>query len=534
MVQPQTQAVATSAPQMISIEEWRFCIKAQLGAGSFGAVWAAESDEGHEVAIKEVVGRSKAELQRALAEVKLLRLLGNSRKMSRGISEPQTVVRVPTLVVSEVVETAANDSWRLRFAMTRIRGSPLEEVLEARRTLVADYELRYQCADACHFAGELLVQLAPTLERISSWVYHRDVSPRNILIDADVGSNLAQRQPNLHFGLVDFGLAVDGNQWRSDESSNDLAGDGRYWAASAWFVFGHGTRDLPRHPQLQREYRTCLDVHALGISALRCFMELTPGLTENGCISQPEIKDDVVLKLRVLRSAWQRYWSDARRFWQPIYDAFRGGNDFEALKAAYARAGVHRVISTDLMAIRAALSEARVACEQAPRETGFAGLPAFFDALLLMVRHGRESSVTLEEQPCAEQGSKAIEETSVASQPLSLLRKQQSEDFMTRCRHEDVSQCLSQSTCTPHSPGSSPSSTARMSPAESLVLLGPPPALKEEAFRSAEQPCPSAAVTMARASSAGATHGHMLRTFSSTGMRSSSRLSRHPARTERR
>jgi len=526
---------------VVSIEGRRFCIKAQLGEGSFGAVWAAESDEGDEVAIKEVVGRSEPELQRASAEVKLLRLLGNSCKMSRGAGEHASVIHVPTLVASEV-ETAGHNPWRLRFAMTRIRGSPLEEFLETRRRLLADCETRYQLAEACHFAGELLVQLAPTLERISSWVYHRDVSPRNILIDIDAGNNsLGHRQPKLHFGLVDFGLAVDGIQWRSDESSNDLAGDGRYWAASAWFVFGHGTQELPRHPKLRHEYRTCLDVHALGISALRCFMELTPGLTEHGCASQPETKDGAMPKLRMLRSAWQRYWSDARRFWQPVYNAFKGGCDFEALKAAYARAGVHRVISTDLMAVRAALSEARTACEQAPRDAGFASLPAFFDALLLMVLPGRESPMTPREQTCVQegqQGTKATpreEEVDVASQPLASLRQQQSEKLWSRCRHDEVSQCLSQSTCTPDSPGSSPSSTARMSPAESLVLLGPPPAL-QETVHTAENPCPDVKVSMPREAVAGTTHGNTFLALSSTGLRSSSssRLAHRSARVERR
>lgn len=106
--------------------------------------------------------------------------------------------------------------------------------------------------------------------------------------------------------------------------------------------------------------------------------------------SSPETKYGAALQsLQKLRSVWKRYWLDARRLWQPVFDAFRGSGDFDSLRAMYISAGVHNVISDDLCALRNALREAQVACENLPAESGLAGMPALFDGLLLMVQAGR-------------------------------------------------------------------------------------------------------------------------------------------------
>lgn len=468
-----------------------FRIGRPLGEGSFGAVWAAEADDGSQAAVKEILCRSELELERAATEGQLLRLLDST---GMGICSPggeHTALNCfPSLVSSEATETGPR-TWRVRLAMSRVPGAPLEQFLASAPQAWAGRDPRCQLAEACRYAGELLVQLAPALEHISSKVYHRDVSPRNILIKELARPGLhPQSQPS--FGLVDFGLAVDGGQWRSDESSSDLGGDGRYWPASAWFVFGHGTRELSKHPDLRHEYRTCLDVHALGITALRCLMELTPGLPDMVLGAPPSTaraRWDAGLgvampKLQVLWVAWQRYWSDARRFWQPVYDAFNEGGDFETLKAAYARAGVHRVISADLCALRAALCQARAACESAPPSSGLAGMPAFFDALLLMVRPGREQQGShfdeVEETPFE---SLAPERPLMQQTKRSMHKEHESprhdhksvESWSTRGTPEtDVHGCISQSTGTPDSEASSAASTGRISPAQSLVLLEAP------------------------------------------------------------
>jgi len=475
-----------------------FRIGRPLGEGSFGAVWAAEADDGSQAAVKEIICRSELELERAATEGQLLRLLDSTAMGMSGPGGFSALSCLPSLVSSEATETGPR-TWRVRLAMSRVPGAPLEQFLAAAPQAWAGREPRCQLAEACRYAGELLVQLAPALEHISSKVYHRDVGPRNILIKelSRPGRRSTQSQPS--FGLVDFGLAVDGGRWRSDESSSDLGGDGRYWPASAWFVFGHGTRELRKHPDLRHEYRTCLDVHALGITALRCLMELTPCLPDmvlGASSSTASARWDAGLgvampKLHLLWVAWQRYWSDARRFWQPVYDAFSEGGDFETLKAAYARAGVHRVISADLCALRAALCQARAACESAPPSSGLVGMPAFFDALLLMVRPGREQqAANLEEATMLVQEtpfeSLAPERPSMKHTTRSLHYESPQHDrksvesWSTRDTPEaDVHGCVSQSTGTPDSDASSAAffasaSTGRISPAQSLVLLEAP------------------------------------------------------------
>jgi len=463
-----------------------FRIGGPLGEGSFGAVWAAEADDGSQAAVKEIVCKSDLELERAATEGQLLRFLDSSAMGACSPGVRHTALScLPSLVSSEAIETGTR-TWRVRLAMSRVPGAPLEQFLAAAPRTWAGREPRCQLAEACRYAGELLVQLAPALEHISSKVYHRDVSPRNILIKelTRPGPRGPQSQPS--FGLVDFGLAVDGGRWRSDESSSDLAGDGRYWPASAWFVFGHGTRELSKHPDLRHEYRTCLDVHALGITALRCLMELTPGLPDM-VLGASSAGWDAGLgvampKLQVLWVAWQRYWSDARSFWQPVYDAFNQGGDFETLKAAYARAGVHQVISADLCALRAALFQARAACESAPPSSGLAGMPAFFDALLLMVRPGREQQAVNREEVHQTPFESFIHEGSSTQQATRSMQKESPqhdrksvESWSTRGTPEvDVHGCVSQSTGTPDSNASSAVSAGRISPAQSLVLLEAP------------------------------------------------------------
>lgn len=485
---------ALAAGAAVRIGGQRFRVGVPLGEGSFGAVWAAEGEDGNEVAVKEILCRSEAELARAELEGQLLRLLAGDTsgegcdvdrraRAHSGRAAPLAVARcLPTLAASEVAASGPS-SWCVRLAMSRVPGAPLEQFLEHRRRGAAGSEPGHHFAEACRYAGELLVQLAPALEHISSRVYHRDVTPRNILIDES-------GEGGPRFGLVDFGLAVDATQWRSDECSGDLGGDGRYWPASAWLVFGHGKQELAAHPPLRHEYRSCLDVHALGLTALRCLMELAPALPEQG--SAPEGKEAPCLgaalpKLRAVRTAWQRYWSDARRFWQPVYDAFREGGDFEALKAAYARAGVHRIISADLCSLRAALLEARYACESAPRGSGLAGMPAFFDALLLMVRPG------LVQAPNSPLKGSVL----TPAEPTGGEEQQCDEGTVP-----EVLRCISQSTAAPDSAASSPSSSSRVSPAESLVLMTPVPA--PQVARAASRPA-VAAVAAAAAAAAAAT-----------------------------
>jgi len=256
--------------------------------------------------------------------------------------------------------------------MSEVPGRPLEESLgEKARAAGAR---RFEFAEACRCAGELVVQLAPVLAAMSSRVYHRDVTPRNIQMQRLASGDF-------RFGLVDFGLAVDAESWRTQVASSDLGGDGRYWPPSAWFVFGHGMQELRRHPALDVEYRTALDVHSLGLSALRCLVELLP--SPDQLEADPRLRE-VAPAFREIRGAWQRYWADARRFWQPVFDAFRCKGDFPSLRTAYAGAGVHRAVASHLRAIRRSIEAGQAVCRRLPGAT--AGAAELFEALLAMLQ----------------------------------------------------------------------------------------------------------------------------------------------------
>merc|ERR1711933_638119 len=103
-----------------------------------------------------------------------------------------------------------------------------------------------------------------------------------------------------------------------------------------------------------------------------------------------------------LRMTWQHYWSDARRLWQPIFNAFRGNGSFDELRAQFTKLQVHRVVSDDLCSIRQALRELQQVCPGLPAETGLAGMPALCEALLLMVQPGCMEGDSAAPAPVAE------------------------------------------------------------------------------------------------------------------------------------
>jgi len=355
-----------------------FAVTRPLGKGSFGVVWGARGSDGA-VAIKEIVCKSEADLARVVAEGQLLKVVRERLTLDGG---PHLVDRIPVLIASDV-ETISSKKWRVRLVMSEVPGRPLEDFLEARRqaeklrVTITAQERRQRFAEACRCAGELVVQLAPVLEAFSSKVYHRDVTPRNIQV-----AGLETSDPK--FGLVDFGLAVDAERWRAQEGAGDLSGDGRYWPSSAWFAFGHGRRQLKKHPAMNTEYRTCLDVHSLGLSAVRCFVELMPNLDLVDDLAADPWLSEVMPKFREIRTAWNRYWADARRFWQPVFDAFRCKGDFPSLRTAYAGAGVHRAVASHLRAIRRSIEAGQAVCRRLPGAT--AGAAELFEALLAMLQ----------------------------------------------------------------------------------------------------------------------------------------------------
>jgi len=361
-----------------------FVVTKSLGNGSFGTVWGARDINGGAVAVKEISCSSEEELRRVAAEAHLLRV---AREKVLATGGAEVADRLPVLVAS-CTEVVAPQRWRVRIVMSEVHGRPVEEILawhQRSERLKSTITLQECCGrfdDACRFAVLLVTQLAPLLEAFSPKVCHRDVTPRNIQV-----AGIEAGRPQ--FGLVDFGLAVDAEMWRKQDSS-ELGGDGRYWPPSAWFVFAHGMSKLKQHSSMEREFRRCLDAHSLGLTALRCLVEMLPNLDAVADAPKAGNLHDALRGLRDVERAWSRYWADARAAWQPIFEAFQGKGEFEALSADYARAGVHRIIGEDLRALRRSLLCSREACVGLSRETGLADMAALFDAILCLLQCSEE------------------------------------------------------------------------------------------------------------------------------------------------
>lgn len=365
--------------------------------GSFGTVWAAEQKDGsQELALKEVTCRCRADLQNALFEAHLLRTLGGGPDRPR----KSTPSRLPALIASEIL-TGGADATRVCLAMTRMPGEPVDLFLQDwRRKTVAGR--RCTAAQSVHFARELLVQLCPTFEEISAVAYHRDVNAHNILIEGGWSATPS-------FGLVDFGLAVDSECWRQEDSRGappprptrigssgahswqrlDVGGDCRYWPVAAWVQFLLGWREVAANPVLLAEYEHRLDFHALGLTAVQVVAETLPLPLEapDGAAGPAS---DTPEEFWALQRAWIRYWNRVLALHCELVEVFTSKGDWDVVKAQYIQDGLHERIADDMSEIRKALSAAADACARAPASAKLGDAPALFHALLFLVGDGYE------------------------------------------------------------------------------------------------------------------------------------------------
>lgn len=390
------------------IGECMCLVKGPLGTGSFGTVWAAELPAGLPLAIKEILCSSQADLLNALFEGHLLRTFGgtiegrveNQTSFLTGAPAPTRACAkvLPSLVACETTQLEP-EAWRIRLAMTRVSGEPLDCFLKQRWQQVGaggahSSRLTQQLMEACHFARQLLIQLAPAFEHISTLAYHRDVNAHNILIDRI-------DQPLPRFGLIDFGLAVDVFCWQRDlESSStsarpsrvgqdgastwhhlDVGGDCRYWPVSAWVQFLLGWTELEANPCWSFEYQTQLDLHSLGLTALQVLAEMLPLPPED--VGHLGLHSGApLLEVCVLRLEWERYWTMVTPLHARLMDTFHNGGDWDKLKTDCLETRVHDTIAMRLGALRAALAAAEEAC----RRTRFDA--SLFSALLLLISSG--------------------------------------------------------------------------------------------------------------------------------------------------
>lgn len=382
-----------------------------LGMGSFGAVWEAERRDGVEgkVAIKEILCRSQKELADAMLEGRLL-------SMIHGAKPQQLDGKVPDLVAmeTEVIQYNGKDCWLMRLAMTKVPGMQLDTFLdickgkvpcndEAVLNVADDVMMECQTlSGACKFARSLLFQMVCTFECMSTVVYHRDVSPHNILIDVSDPRNLS-------FGLVDFGLSIDRQSWHGPKGNTswhyvDIGGDCRYWPVSVWIMFIGGSDELERQLPLSQEYQTRLDFHALGITVLEILMSLLPPTA---------LATD---EMWALQAAWEQYWQNVTDFWKRTMAVFDSGEDPARLKHWIRNDGrVLETIGSDLAVLRTALKKAADSCAKPGHVNSSPDAARLFRTLLALV--GRCGTVGVQDsnQPPSWQSVKLLVDSPVGT-----------------------------------------------------------------------------------------------------------------------
>lgn len=138
---------------------------------------------------------------------------------------------------------------------------------------------------------------------------------------------------------------------------------------------------------LRSEYRTRLDMHSLGLTALQVLVEtmppdlsLPPGHSAGGLFAE----------LQSLKSGWERYWDMVTPLHSRLMETFHNGGDWDVLKAHCLDNNVHEAIAAELRGIRGAIIRAHAAGRSLPSSSGFcsetsAGL---LTALLLLIGCG--------------------------------------------------------------------------------------------------------------------------------------------------
>lgn len=288
------------------------------------------------VALKDVFCRGEAALQQSLFEVQLLMAVERraARAAQRGL--PPQVPRLPRCLTYQV--DASGSGWSVRMALTRLRGEQLDGWLQ-RSAEVSGESSQRPWTDAlrrgCILARRLLQQLGPTLQNLAPLAWHRDVNSHNVLIcnetSEDGTLSLDDGEEKASFWLCDLGLAVDSQSWIGEENLwrvTDIGGDCRYWPASCWMVHCFGADYLEERPNFCRQYKSRLDIHALGITAIEVLCTKPLALRTAGAPA-----GDVPSCWSSLLDAWKQYHDTVSDWWQAIYSVFSAGGDFRPVHA---------------------------------------------------------------------------------------------------------------------------------------------------------------------------------------------------------
>eukprot|EP00930_Biecheleria_cincta_P087655 TRINITY_DN7688_c0_g1_i1.p1 TRINITY_DN7688_c0_g1~~TRINITY_DN7688_c0_g1_i1.p1 ORF type:complete len:794 (+),score=128.02 TRINITY_DN7688_c0_g1_i1:351-2384(+) len=350
-----------------------------LGSGSYSTVWLANVEgprtgDAPVVALKDVFCRGKAALQQSLFEVQLLMAVERrAMRASMATADTRFEVHVPRLprCLAYQVDPVESGGWNVRMALTRLKGEQLDGWLQkmASAAVAAEPQTSWPAhlRTGCTLARRLLQQLGPTLDSLAPLAWHRDVNSHNVLVcnDGSEDQELTfSDAEQASFWLCDLGLAVDSQSWISEEEAawrvTDIGGDCRYWPASCWMVHCYGAEYLEAKQSFCKQYKTRLDIHALGITAIEvvCFAALAARKAGAPCNEG----EDLGGCWSWLLETYQRYHETVTTWWQAIYAVFSSGGDFRPVHAWLVEIEAPAKVISLVSDLRLALCTCATAC----------------------------------------------------------------------------------------------------------------------------------------------------------------------------
>lgn len=292
-----------------------FTINRELGRGNFGVVFEAtvRGDSGQvTVAIKrskissnsEFDFSSEQQVRQFLTECAVLQRLGEKLPQHCPSRIPKYLAHAaqPSMITLAMTKASGHplDAWLYGMEKGEVVAVTPEDYIRCSfpcghrcYNLLLDFE------GACHMVARLVAQLAPVFSALQGIAFHRDISAHNILID-DAPCPLGG-SPN--FTLIDFGFAVDTQEWLQGWRTLDVSGDPRYWSAAHWVKLFFSPDVLEQnYPAFARLFRDRLDQYSFGIVAL----EFLFGLWRDP--SSDEAPNKAWQAVAHARAAWQNYW----------------------------------------------------------------------------------------------------------------------------------------------------------------------------------------------------------------------------------
>lgn len=350
-----------------------------LGSGSYSTVWLADVEESRNgdpavVALKDVFCRGKAALQQSLFEVQLLMAVERkAMRASMATTDTRFEVHVPRLprCLAYQVDPVESGGWNVRMALTRLKGEQLDGWLQKMASAAVadqpDTSWPSHIRSGCTLARRLLQQLGPTLDSLAPLAWHRDVNSHNVLVCND-GVNdevlACSDVEQASFWLCDLGLAVDSNSWTSEEDAawrvTDIGGDCRYWPASCWMVHCYGAEYLEERQSFCRQYKTRLDIHALGITAIEVLCSVAMEARKSGAPCNEG--EDPGGCWSWLLEKYQVYHETVSSWWQAIYAVFSSGGDFRPVHAWLVEIEAPNKVISLVSDLRLALCTCATAC----------------------------------------------------------------------------------------------------------------------------------------------------------------------------